>query len=94
MINPRKTSDLDHVFWTVPTYHDPTTICTRGVQHRSTVNRGDSGDPLLVRDGCGVRQVGVTSLGSDSTVKLYAGFTSIPVEQAWLTEAIESLRNS
>ncbi len=82
------------VFWTVPTYHDPTTICTRGVRHRSTINRGDSGGPLLVRDGCDVRQVGVTSLGSDSTVKLYAGFTSIPVEQAWLTEAIESLRTS
>ncbi|HWM04678.1 MAG TPA: trypsin-like serine protease [Actinophytocola sp.] len=81
------------VFWTVPTYHDRTTICTRGVRHRSTINRGDSGGPLLVDTGCGVAQVGVTSLGSDSTVKLYAGFTSIPVERQWLTEAIADLRD-
>lgn len=81
------------VFFTIPTYHDATTICTKGVRHRSTVNRGDSGGPLLVRTGCGVRQVGVTSLGADSTTKLYAGFTSIPVERGWLTTAIDALHD-
>lgn len=80
------------VFYTVPTYHDATTICTKGVRHRSTINRGDSGGPLLVRAGCGTRQVGVTSLGADSTTKLYTGFTSIPVEHRWLVTAIGSLR--
>lgn len=81
------------VFWTRPTYYDRTNICTKGVRSRSTVNRGDSGGPLLVRDGRGVlRQVGVTALGSDSTTKLYAGFTSIPVERKWLDAAIYALR--
>jgi hypothetical protein len=36
----------------------------------------------------------VTSLGSDSTTKLYAGFTSIPVERRWIDAAIRSLRGS
>lgn len=82
------------VFWTRPVYYDRTTICTRGVRTRSTINRGDSGGPLLVRDrGGGLRQVGVTSLGADSKVKLYAGFTSIPVERAWIADAIASLRS-
>jgi secreted trypsin-like serine protease len=83
------------VFWTRPLYHAPTTICTKGVRRNSTINRGDSGGPLLVRGRCGVGllQVGVTSLGSDSTTKLYAGFTSIPVEADWIAGAIASLRN-
>jgi trypsin len=81
------------VFWTPPTYHARTNMCTKGVRFRSTVNRGDSGGPLLVRDKRGVlRQVGVTALGSDSTTKLYAGFTSVPVERAWIAAAIEALR--
>lgn len=71
-----------NVFWTRPTYNTRTNICTKGVRLRSTVNRGDSGGPLLVRDPRGgFGQVGVTALGSDSTTKLYAGFTSIPVER-------------
>ena len=82
------------VFWTRPIYYDRTNICTKGVRSRSTVNRGDSGGPLLVRDRRGVfRQVGVTALGSDSTTKLYAGFTSIPVERKWLGAAISGLRD-
>jgi len=82
------------VFWTRPRYHAPTTICTKGVEDRSTINRGDSGGPLLVRDPCSnrLRQVGVTSLGADSTTKLYAGFTSIPVEAGWIAEAVAALR--
>jgi secreted trypsin-like serine protease len=57
------------------------------------VNRGDSGGPLLVRDSTGAFvQVGVTALGADSKVKLYAGFTSIPVEAAWIAGAISELR--
>jgi secreted trypsin-like serine protease len=81
------------VFWTRPTYNARTNICTRGARVRSTINRGDSGGPLLVSDGRGgLRQVGVTALGSDSTTKLYAGFTSVPVERRWLREAIRSLR--
>ena len=57
------------------------------------INAGNSGGPLLVRDRRGVlRQVGVTSLGSDSTTKLYAGFTSIPVERRWIDAATRSLR--
>jgi secreted trypsin-like serine protease len=81
-----------NVFWTRPTYYDRTNICTKGVRSRSTVNRGDSGGPLLVRDrGGAFRQVGVTALGSDSTRKLYAGFTSIPVERRWVGGAIRSL---
>ena len=81
------------VFWTRPTYNARTNICTRGTRLRSTINRGDSGGPLLVRDGRGAfRQVGVTALGADSTVKLYAGFTSIPVEKTWIDTAIRSLR--
>jgi secreted trypsin-like serine protease len=81
------------VFWTRPTYNNRTNICTRGTRSRSTINRGDSGGPLLVRDRAGAfRQVGVTALGADSTTKLYAGFTSIPVERKWLGAAIRSLR--
>jgi secreted trypsin-like serine protease len=89
---PRDTSCGSDVFWTRPTYYDRTNICTKGVRSRSTVNRGDSGGPLLVRDRRGAfRQVGVTALGSDSTTKLYAGFTSIPVERKWLDATIRSL---
>jgi secreted trypsin-like serine protease len=81
------------VFWTRPTYNARTNICTRGTRFRSTINRGDSGGPLLVRDRSGAfRQVGVTALGADSTTKLYAGFTSIPVEQKWIAAAVRSLR--
>ena len=80
------------VFWTRPTYNARTNICTRGTKLRSTVNRGDSGGPLLVRDQRGAfRQVGVTALGADSTKKLYAGFTSIPVERRWIAGAIRAL---
>lgn len=78
--------------FTLPRYYSPATFCTNGLRFHSTINRGDSGGPLLVRTECGVRQVGVTSLGSDNTTKLYAGFTSIPVERAWLESAIGSLR--
>jgi secreted trypsin-like serine protease len=81
------------VFWTRPTYNRRTNICTKGVRVRATVNRGDSGGPLLVRDPRGgFRQIGVTALGSDSTTKLYAGFTSIPVERNWMRAAVRSLR--
>jgi secreted trypsin-like serine protease len=81
------------VFWTRPTYNARTNICARGTRSRSTINRGDSGGPLLVRDGRGsFRQVGVTALGADSTSKLYAGFTSIPVVRSWIGAAIRSLR--
>lgn len=81
------------VFWTRPTFYGRTTICTRGIKARSTINRGDSGGPLLVRDASGAfLQVGVTALGADSTTKLYAGFTSVPVERAWIAGAIEELR--
>jgi secreted trypsin-like serine protease len=80
------------VFW-VPPMFDRTTICTKGIRLRSTVNHGDSGGPLLVEDGSGAfRQVGVTSLGADSKVKLYAGFTSVPLERRWIAGAIASLR--
>jgi secreted trypsin-like serine protease len=83
------------VFWTRPTYAARTNICTRGTKARSTINRGDSGGPLLVRDRTGAfRQVGVTALGSDSTKKLYAGFTSVPVERRWIANAIRSLRGA
>ncbi len=83
------------VFWTRPVYSARTNICTRGTKPRSTINRGDSGGPLLVRQQDGTfRQVGVTALGSDSTTKLYAGFTSIPVERKWIAAAIRSLRRS
>jgi secreted trypsin-like serine protease len=81
------------VFWTRPTYNARTNICTKGTKLRSTINRGDSGGPLLVRDARGTfRQVGVTALGADSTTKLYAGFTSVPVERKWIAAAIRSLR--
>jgi secreted trypsin-like serine protease len=81
------------VFWTRPTYYARTNICTKGIRFRSTINRGDSGGPLLVRDRRGtLRQVGVTALGSDSATKLYAGFTSIPVERKWVAGTIQSLR--
>jgi secreted trypsin-like serine protease len=81
------------VFWIQPIYNARTNLCTKGVRARSTVNRGDSGGPLLVRDRRGgFRQVGVTALGSDSRIKLYAGFTSIPVERKWIEAAIRSLR--
>jgi secreted trypsin-like serine protease len=80
------------VFWTRPTYSARTNICTKGIRFRSTVNRGDSGGPLLVRDRRGaLRQVGVTALGADSKTKLYAGFTSIPVERKWIDAAIRTL---
>ena len=80
-----------NVFWKPP-YHNRTSICTNGVRPRSTVNRGDSGGPLLVRDPRGgFRVVGVTSLASDSKTKLYAAFTSIPVERKWIDGAIRSL---
>jgi len=84
------------VFWTNPLYYAPTTICTKGVRDRSTINRGDSGGPLLVAGpgGRGFRQVGVTTLGADSTTELYAGFTSLPTEAEWIAEAIEELRRS
>jgi hypothetical protein len=39
-----------------------------------------------------LRLAEVTALGSDSTTKLYAGFTSIPVERNWIRAAIRSLR--
>ena len=81
------------VFWTRPTYYARTNICTKGIRLRSTINRGDSGGPLLVRDSRGnFRQVGVTALGSDSRTKLYAGFTSVPVERKWVAGAIKVLR--
>jgi secreted trypsin-like serine protease len=81
------------VFWTRPHYHAPTTICTTGVQDRSTINRGDSGGPLLVGGpAAGFRQVAVTTLGADSTTRLYAGFTSIPTEADWIAGAIAALR--
>jgi hypothetical protein len=55
------------VFWTLPIYYAPTNICTKGIRFRSTINRGDSGGPLLVQGGgSAFRQVGVTALGSDS----------------------------
>ncbi len=80
------------MFW-VPPMFDRTTICTKGIRLRSTVNHGDSGGPLLVEDGSGAfRQVGVTSLGADSKAKLYAGFTSVPLERRWIAGAIASLR--
>ena len=83
-----------NVFWRPP-YNARTNVCTRGVMPRSTVNRGDSGGPLLVRDRRGTfRQVGVISLGADSSTKLYAGFTSIPVERKWLDAALRSLPSS
>ena len=51
------------------------------------------GGPLLVRDGSGMlRQVGVTALAADSPTRLYAGFTSVPVERKWIASAIRSLR--
>jgi trypsin len=82
------------VFWTRPLYYAPTSVCTEGLQPRSTINRGDSGGPLLVRRGWtgAFRQVGVTTLGSDSTLKLYAGFTTIATEADWIAQAIRSLR--
>jgi secreted trypsin-like serine protease len=80
------------VFWRPP-YHIRTNLCTKGVRSRSTVNRGDSGGPLLFRDRRGIlRQAGVTSLGSDSRTKLYAGFTSVPVARRWIDSAIRSLQ--
>ena len=82
------------VFWTRPLYYAPSTICTTGLRSRSTINRGDSGGPLLVRGWWdrAFRQVGVTALGSDSTMDLYAGFTSIPVEAGWIAQSIKALR--
>jgi secreted trypsin-like serine protease len=83
------------VFWTRPLYYAPSTICTRGVMDRSTINRGDSGGPLLVGDpDGGFQQVAVTTLGADSTTRLYAGFTSIPIEADWIEAAIASLRGA
>lgn len=82
------------VFWTRPLYYAPTSVCTEGLRSRSTINRGDSGGPLLVRHGWtgAFRQVGVTTLGSDSTLKLYAGFTTIATEADWIAQTIRSLR--
>lgn len=80
------------IFFNPPAF-GPTTICTVGLGNRSTVNRGDSGGPLLVRDSCGhFRQAGVLSLGSDSSDPLVAGYTSIPVEARWIADAIDQLR--
>jgi secreted trypsin-like serine protease len=82
------------VFWTRPHYYAPKMICTKGAESRSTINRGDSGGPLLVpgdEDGT-YRQVGVTALGSDSRVNLYAGFTSLPTESDWIAGTIGELR--
>jgi secreted trypsin-like serine protease len=82
------------VFWTRPLYSAPTSVCTRGIEPDSTINRGDSGGPLLVAGpgGRGYRQAGVTTLGADSTTKRYAGFTTIATESAWITQAIATLR--
>jgi secreted trypsin-like serine protease len=57
-------------------------------------NRGDSGGPLLVRGWWdrAFRQVGVGALGSDCTLDLYAGFTSLPVEAGWIAQSIKALR--
>jgi secreted trypsin-like serine protease len=84
------------VFWTRPLYYAPTTICTKGVRAGSTINRGDSGGPLLVPgpSGRGLHQVGVATLGSDSTTKLYAGFTSLPTEADWIAQAIRTLHGA
>jgi secreted trypsin-like serine protease len=84
------------VFWTRPLYYAPTTICTRGVEPGSTINRGDSGGPLLVAGpgGRGFRQVGVTTLGSDSTTSLHAGFTSLPTEADWMADALRGAGSS
>jgi secreted trypsin-like serine protease len=82
------------IFFNPPAY-GPTTICTVGIRNMSSINRGDSGGPLLLRDRHGgFRQVGVVTLGSDSTDPIIAGFTSIPVEAAWLAGAIEGLRRN
>jgi trypsin len=82
------------VFWTRPLYYAPKMICTTGVEDRSTINRGDSGGPLLAagQERGTFRQVGVTALGSDSRIHLNAGFTSIPTEVDWVERAIGSLR--
>jgi secreted trypsin-like serine protease len=80
------------IFFNPPAFA-PATVCTVGVRNNSTVNRGDSGGPMLVRDDCGgFRQAGVLSLGSDSTDPLVAGYTSIPVESQWIEDAIDQLR--
>jgi secreted trypsin-like serine protease len=80
------------IFFNPPAF-GPTTICTVGLGNDSTVNRGDSGGPLLVHDPCGgFRQAGVLSLGSDSPDPLVAGYTSIPVEAHWIGDTIEQLR--
>ncbi|MET0882155.1 MAG: hypothetical protein ABWZ14_11445 [Acidimicrobiales bacterium] len=52
------------------------------------------GGPLLVRGWWdrAFRQVGVTALGSDSTMDLSAGFTSIPVEAGWIAQSTKALR--
>jgi secreted trypsin-like serine protease len=85
-----KACSADGVF-VAPPYYPPSSLCTKGIRDNGTINRGDSGGPLLIRDPCGYVQVGVTSLGSDSTTKLYAGFTSTPVETTWLADAIDAL---
>jgi secreted trypsin-like serine protease len=77
-----------------PPAFGPTTICTVGIRNNSTVNRGDSGGPMLVRDECGgFRQAGVLSVGSDSPDPLVAGYTSIPVESQWIADTMRQLRD-
>jgi hypothetical protein len=78
------------VFWNPPMFA-PTSICTKNAQ--STVNKSDSGGPLLIpnRRG-GFSQVGVTSLVPDNPKRLDGAFTSIPAERAWIDGAIDRLR--
>lgn len=77
------------VFFNPPSWA-PTSICTAGLD--SSINRGDSGGPLLVRNGHGgFVQAGVVALGSDNPAKLYGEFTSIPVEARWIAGAITEL---
>jgi hypothetical protein len=77
------------VFWKPPMFA-PTSICT--TNGNSTINRGDSGGPLLISNGKGgFTQVGVTSLAADNPKKLDSAFTSIPAERTWITGAIRRL---
>jgi hypothetical protein len=73
-----------------PRFYGPTAICTKGT---GTVNGGDSGGPLLVGNtNKGFVETGVTSMDTDNPSKLYASFTSIPRERAWIHDAILALR--